>query len=813
MAAAHTWPRVSGRAPLIGHLDAAGDRYLRACVAVLSQCLGEDLVGTYLYSSAAIGDYVPGRSDLDVVAVVRSALATPTRITLADNICAVPRPFPTRGLDLEVVTTDSAGCGAVRPPIELKVLTFASYIRTADDEPLGDPRLVMHYACCRDHGVALVGPPPTEVFAQVSTEVYVAELGRELEAHWMTPHYLVLNACRDWRFVEEAVICSKVAGGQWARARLADPWLVDAALCWQTHGYGPVMDTVLVDEFLHNIATRLSAPENKLRTTELTDQAHSPWRDVRSTSDAIGVLQQRPSSHPHVEAPLVSCIHACEGDLDATDQAVRAFLEQDYAKRELVVVSPPTLGAALNELLPTDIRIRIVTQAGELDPGGARDLGCAHANGELIALWEAGTWYAPWRLRYQVAELLRSGHTLSAGTSTIVWDPAQDESWIGRTDAETERRLIVGATLCQTRRECDAHSFAARFANGPARRHPKGPFVFDAPDRPFHVPRDMHFAVVVAPWSFLGAPSQSRYPHGVMPALLGQSAAAFTASMGEAPQPEPALPSPPASPVDTPRPRITTAPVAPLVTCIMPTFNRRRFVEQAVRNIRRQDYPAIELVVVDDGSEPVADLLDSLPNTQYLRLDRRQTIGHKRNLACEAASADIVIQWDDDDWYGPHRVSRQVDQIIADNADATGIGVNLLLDVRSMQIWSTRERQAADPIFGPVESLAGGTTAVRKDIWRRVNGYPDTSNGEDVGFLARVADAGGRILAISNQGSYVYVRHGRNSWRFDFSPEDGPPTWRRNRPPPGMDDDDLKFYSSLMDSGPGVTPESDPRRL
>jgi hypothetical protein len=797
------WPRVSGRSPLIGHLDAAGDRYLRACVAVLQDCLGDELAGVYLYSSAVIGDYVPGRSDLDVVAVVRAPIPQPTRLDLAERICATPRPFPTRGLDLEVVTADSAACGEVRPPFELKVLSFSGYIRTAADQSLGDPRLVMHFACCRDHGLALVGPPPEDVFAPVAHDVYLAELGRELEAHWMTPHYLVLNACRDWRFLDEAVICSKVAGGEWARSRLTDPWLVDAALLWQTCGFGPVMDPVLVGEFLHAVARRLTA-HAELPAPSPAEQRPSPWRAVASLDDAIGALRRPPAVTDHVEAPLVSCVHAYEGDLGATERAISAFLEQDYAKRELIVVAPAQVADAVRALIGNDVRMRLVTQAPDLTRPAARDLGCAHARGELIALWEGDTWYAPWRLRYQVSELLRTGHTLSAGTSTIVWDPAHDASWIGRTDADTERRLIVGATLCQTRSECESHPFAARYTNGPADRNPNASFAFDAPARPFHVPRDAHFAVVVAPWSLQRAPSQARYPPGVAAALLGPSAAAFALSAGEVTM----LPSDSTRPDPTPpdstghghQPRFTTQPVAPLVSCIMPTFNRRRFVAQAVRNIRRQDYPAIELVVVDDGSEPVVDLLDELPTTTYLRLDRRQTIGHKRNLACDAAAGQILIQWDDDDWYGPQRVSRQVAEIVAGNADATGIGVNLLLDVPSMQIWSTRERQAADPIFGPVESLAGGTTAVRKDIWRDVNGYPDSSNGEDIGFLQRVTDAGGRILAISNQGSYVYVRHGRNSWRFDYSPDDGPPGWRPNRPPPGMDEQDLAFYRSLTNA-------------
>ena len=81
--AAGGWPVVSGRPPLIGHLDAAGDRYLRACVAVLQQALGGELVGVYLYSSAVIGDYVPGLSDLDVVAVLSAPLPAAAAVELA----------------------------------------------------------------------------------------------------------------------------------------------------------------------------------------------------------------------------------------------------------------------------------------------------------------------------------------------------------------------------------------------------------------------------------------------------------------------------------------------------------------------------------------------------------------------------------------------------------------------------------------------------------------------------------------------------------------------------------------------------------
>jgi ADP-ribose pyrophosphatase YjhB (NUDIX family) len=45
-----------------------------------------------------------------------------------------------------------------------------------------------------------------------------------------SPSYQVLNACRAWRFVDEGVLCSKTAGGEWARERVGDPSTIDVAL-------------------------------------------------------------------------------------------------------------------------------------------------------------------------------------------------------------------------------------------------------------------------------------------------------------------------------------------------------------------------------------------------------------------------------------------------------------------------------------------------------------------------------------------------------------------------------------------------------
>src|SRR6266852_3436172 len=56
----------------------------------------------------------------------------------------------------------------------------------------------------------------------------------------------------------------------------------------------------------------------------------------------------------------------------------------------------------------------------------------------------------------------------------------------------------------------------------------------------------------------------------------------------------------------------------PLISCIMPTRNRRVFVSQAIGYFERQDYPNRELIIVDDGDDRVDDLIPSNASIRYI---------------------------------------------------------------------------------------------------------------------------------------------------------------------------------------------------
>jgi glycosyltransferase involved in cell wall biosynthesis len=193
---------------------------------------------------------------------------------------------------------------------------------------------------------------------------------------------------------------------------------------------------------------------------------------------------------------------------------------------------------------------------------------------------------------------------------------------------------------------------------------------------------------------------------------------------------------------------------APLVSCIMPTRNRRRFVGQAISYFQRQDYEPRELIVVDDGDDAVDDLVPTGERIRYIRLDERWTLGRKRNLACELSRGDVVCHWDDDDWHAPDRVRRQVAELLDSGRDVSGLREILHYRPEAGDAWLYRSLPGDRPW------IAGGTLVYRRSAWK-ANPFPDLHVGEDTGFVWQMDPK--RIHASAVNGLYVALLHGGNT--------------------------------------------------
>jgi hypothetical protein len=204
--------------------------------------------------------------------------------------------------------------------------------------------------------------------------------------------------------------------------------------------------------------------------------------------------------------------------------------------------------------------------------------------------------------------------------------------------------------------------------------------------------------------------------------------------------------------------RAIAAPVAvgrsPQVSCIMPTADRRAFVPRAVRHFLDQRWPAAELIVVDDGARPVDDLIPVSDRVRYLRLAARRSIGHKRNLACEAATGDVVIHWDDDDWMAPTWIATQVAALSATGADVTGLCRPYFHHAARRLAYRYEYPRGARPW------VHGGTLCYTRALWR-ANPFPDVSHGEDLRF--QWSPVAKTIVAHDGFGEYVAGLHDGNT--------------------------------------------------
>jgi glycosyltransferase involved in cell wall biosynthesis len=103
----------------------------------------------------------------------------------------------------------------------------------------------------------------------------------------------------------------------------------------------------------------------------------------------------------------------------------------------------------------------------------------------------------------------------------------------------------------------------------------------------------------------------------------------------------------------------------PFVSICTPTFNRRPFIPFLIRCFEHQTYPKdkIEWIIIDDGTDPIGDLVTHIPQVKYFYYEDKMLLGKKRNLMHEKCSGDIIIYMDDDDFYPPQRVQHAVDKL------------------------------------------------------------------------------------------------------------------------------------------------------
>jgi glycosyltransferase involved in cell wall biosynthesis len=168
----------------------------------------------------------------------------------------------------------------------------------------------------------------------------------------------------------------------------------------------------------------------------------------------------------------------------------------------------------------------------------------------------------------------------------------------------------------------------------------------------------------------------------------------------------------------------------PLISVVIPTYNRGQMVKEAVCSVLAQDFRNFELILVDDGStDNTPDILDEFRDELIVIRQENKGVSAARNRGIAAASGELIAFLDSDDLWLPKKLSEQAG-FFQSNPDA--------LICQTEEIWirngvrvnpKKKHQKRSGMIFDPSLSLclvSPSAVMMRRELFEIVGGFDET---------------------------------------------------------------------------------------
>lgn len=188
----------------------------------------------------------------------------------------------------------------------------------------------------------------------------------------------------------------------------------------------------------------------------------------------------------------------------------------------------------------------------------------------------------------------------------------------------------------------------------------------------------------------------------------------------------------------------------PLVSVIVPTYNRAYCLGRAIQSVLDQTYSWWELIIVDNHSTDKTDAVVASFNDSRIRLlkiHNRGVIAASRNSGILVAQGDFVAFLDSDDWWLPEKLRVSVDKLMMGAAlvyhDLYCVS-SVSGRLQSRKLLKTRQLEA--PVFQDLlfngNAINTSSVVVRLDLLNQIGGFSEDTAlvaAEDYEAWLRVA--------------------------------------------------------------------------
>ncbi|MBR6127105.1 glycosyltransferase family 2 protein [bacterium] len=202
---------------------------------------------------------------------------------------------------------------------------------------------------------------------------------------------------------------------------------------------------------------------------------------------------------------------------------------------------------------------------------------------------------------------------------------------------------------------------------------------------------------------------------------------------------------------------------APKVSIIIPVYNVKPYLEEALDSVINQTYKNLEIIVVDDGSddgsEKICDEYTIKDNRIVLIRQKNAGLSAARNTGLDNMNGDFVGFLDADDVYHPEMIQKMLESMLFDNADCIvckhvtfdetkKISFNKYKNNRNKKIYTTSEALKAIA-NGEIHATAWDKL-YKKNLFENIR-YPIGQNYEDISTVLKIFEKTKKVLIINDK--------------------------------------------------------------
>lgn len=228
----------------------------------------------------------------------------------------------------------------------------------------------------------------------------------------------------------------------------------------------------------------------------------------------------------------------------------------------------------------------------------------------------------------------------------------------------------------------------------------------------------------------------------------------------------------------------------PVVSVVIPTYNRSHALSKALLSVLGQTYQDFEIIVVDDASHDDTELTikqfqKNEGRIQYIKHNQNKGAAEARNTGINLARGEYIAFLDSDDEWKKEKLERQlefmqgstdyqVDREIDQKSkgsllSCTGFILHLLDDNKTIVQSLTRHKNINESILNGCDLSPGSTMMVQKGVFDRVGTFDSQLKRlEDWDWLLRYREFG-KIGLLKDPLTVVYNVRGKEGKNLEDS--------------------------------------------